>query len=389
MREYLFFVFILFLSFGLVGAGVDGDADAGLAVPYDGFDGNGFKVDSLLLKVSVFEGESFSRNLKITSVDGGEAFFEVVGLQGVSLSEESLVLFKGESDDLEVTFNSSGLEKGVYVGSVAVFGVEERIVIPVVFEVESRDVFFDVNLEIPPAYSRIEPGERVVANLKVFDLVSGGTTEGLGAQSVEFEYYVYSTLGDLLIFEKETSVVDGETGFSKTINFPDNTPEGDYVLVVLVKYLSSVGISSKLFSVVEENVDVGFLDTGIDLNLIFILAVLVIVVFLFIYLVKDRNRFLLELKDYNRWERDKQRGVLRDKVSRSRAKGVSAAEIRRRVKKQVSILKERQKKRNVEFDKLNRKGDLKAMEKKLDGWKKQGFKTYGLERKVRESKHKK
>src|SRR5205823_1814544 len=117
-----------------------------------------------------------------------------------------------------------------------------------VFEVESKDVFFDSNLEIPVKYSDISPGDNMVVQLNVFDLFSG-TKTGLNSSSVDVEYTIHDLDGNKIISEHETLVVDNQISITKTMQFPKTIKTGQYVLSVVLNYRSSVGISSELFTI--------------------------------------------------------------------------------------------------------------------------------------------
>ena len=54
----------------------------------------------------------------------------------------------------------SEVGSGIYVGNIAISDGREKQDIPVVLEVETEDVFFDINLEIPPNYKEIKKGEK-------------------------------------------------------------------------------------------------------------------------------------------------------------------------------------------------------------------------------------
>jgi hypothetical protein len=77
---------------------------------------------------------------------------------------------------MEVIFDASKLEPGIYVGSIRVSSAKETTYIPIILEVDSEDVFFKGTLDIPPQYNKIAAGDKLLAQFKVFDLTSGGTS---------------------------------------------------------------------------------------------------------------------------------------------------------------------------------------------------------------------
>lgn len=359
-------IFLLVGSFGVVSAGEDS-----------------FEVSSLLLKFSVASGDSVEKSFTVEADEGGEFSVNVIGIDGVLLSEENFVLDKGESRKIKVSYDSYGREKGISVGNIKVSNSKKEVFIPLIMEVESLDVFFDVNLDISPTYSKIEPGEKLIAQLKIFDLVSVGTDEELGAKEVSLKYYVYDLNGNVLVSEEEDVVVERQTQLTKTVSFPSDLTEGDYVFAVAAEFGSSVGTSSYLFSVSKERFGLDF-DGALNLNFIAVLLVIVVVffgiIFLFVYLMRDRDKLILGLRGYHKGEMKRQKRVLVVQAKDARKKGVSRREIRKAVKKAIKKLKNKQKTQIKVLRGLKRKKrGTGEMQKKLNEWKGKGYSTFGLE----------
>ena len=184
--------------------------------------GSSIDTKNILLKFSLNKGDSVTKNITISSQTGGEVNLNLEGIsQGVTLEESSFVLDEGEEKNVGVLFNTKNVSEGIYIGSIRISSGSEEKDIPVIFELESKDVFFDGNLEIPAKFSDISPGEQMTVQLNVFDLLSaGGTKEGLGSSSVDVEYSVHDLHGNTIISESENFVVDNKVLVSKTITFP-------------------------------------------------------------------------------------------------------------------------------------------------------------------------
>jgi len=340
-------VLVLLFSFGLVAA-------------------QSFDVSSLLLKVAVESGDSLQKQVNINARSSGDYRASTVGLEGVSVSDSEFYLNEGENRAIQVNFNSLGLEPGVRVGSLRVSGPGEVINVPLIFEIESEDLFFDINLNIPPQYTDVEPGGKLVAQLKIFDLVSGGIENGLGATAVNVEYLIIDLEGEVISSEQESVVVEGQTQISKTISFPESIEKGSYVFVAVVRYASSVGTSSFIFNIKEEGLffeDVGFGERDVDFN--FLVAVIAVLIFflgliiVFVYLLRDRDKMFSGLRKYHDWETKKHSELLKRQIKEaSKVKGASSAKIR------VEKLRVQQRKREGEFARLRKLGDIKSMERK-------------------------
>jgi len=374
-RGGMVLVLVLLFSFGLVAA-------------------QSFDVSSLLLKVSVKSGDSLQKEVNINARSSGDYVASIVGLEGVSVSDSEFFLNEGESKGIQVSFNSLGLEPGVRVGSLRVSGPGGEISVPLVFEIESRDLFFDINLNIPPQYNDVEPGGRLVAQLKIFDLVSGGVGNGLGATTVNVEYLIINLDGEVVSSEQESVVVEGQTQISKTINFPESIETGNYVFVAVARYASSVGTSSFIFNIKERGLliqDVGFGERDIDLNFLSAVAALLIfffgLVIVFVYLLRDRDKTLVGLRRYHDWETRRHSELLKEQIKKaSKIKGARPVRIRAEARKRVEKLRAKQKRREREFARLRKLGDTKIMERKLREWRKEGYSTLGLRRDIKSLK---
>lgn len=347
-----------------------------------------FDLNSLLLKVSLKQGESVTKVLSISKGIGQEISLQVINMPGINLSEKSFDLQEEQTKNVMVSFNSAKLKSGIYVGSIKISDAKNTYYLPIMLEVESRDVFYDVNLDVPPQYSTIAPGEKLVAQLKIFDLVSGGVGEGLGVNNVNLEYSIHSSDGKILSSETESVVVDRQTQLTKTINFPESVDEGDYIFSVVAKYKGSVGIASYLFTISQEKVFASppLGDSG---NWKFYIVLIIVVVFFsgmivfFVYTIKDRDSLLVELKRYNDRDFKMQRKFILEQEKFMKKRGVPVKVIYREKKHKLTKLKETHKKRASAVEKLKKHGDEAAMKRQLEEWRKKGYNTLGLEYKFK------
>jgi len=226
-RGVLFGVFCLIVLFGLVSA-------------------EGGFVESVVMKVSVREGESVGRELKVISDSNGEYDLFVVGGSGVSVGESGLILEAGRERATEAVFDSRDLLPGVSVGSFVLEGQGESHVLPIIFEVESEDVFYDVSLDVPASSGVVGAGESFEFGVSVFDLLDVGESVDVG-----LVYEIFSLGGEGVFREEEEVGISGQSAFSKEIVMPRGLEDGQYVLTTRIDYGSSTGVSSYLISVGE------------------------------------------------------------------------------------------------------------------------------------------
>lgn len=349
-----------------------------------------FEVGSVLMKVSILEGSSVEKKLTVYSENGGQFSAKLSEIKGVGLSETSFVLEKGESKTLSLVFDATGLNSGVYVGNVLFSSVGEQISVPIIFEIESKDLFFDSNLDIPPQYQKILPTGKLVAQVRVFDLTSGATSEGLGNSKLDVDYKIYSVVnGQEISTDSESIVVNKVTQITKTVSFGQGIREGLYVFSVVVKYKSSVGVSSYLFEISN---DINSAQTGLnadDFDWKFLAALIVIfflflsMVFLFVYLLKDRDKLMVEMRNYNNLELKRQKEFLLEQARLvKKRKLVSASKVNKDIKSKMGVLKKEHKKRLTELKSLKKKGDTIAMMKKMKEWKMKGYSIASLDYKM-------
>ncbi|MBI2043764.1 hypothetical protein HYT24_00165 [Candidatus Pacearchaeota archaeon] len=344
------------------------------------------EVKSVLLKFSLHKGESITKNFSISSIDGGEIKLQLKGTtEGVRLMDNEVVLDSGEEKNVEISFDAETIKEGVYVGHIELTKGKELQIIPVIFEVESKDVFFDANLEIPVKYSEIMPGEKILVQLNVFDL-NAGTKRGLNSSSLDVEYTVHDLNGNNIISEHENFVVDGQVTVSKTMNFPKDIKEGQYVFSAVIKYRSSVGIASELFTISKTSSvnfnGLNFPDTG--LILIFISFIFLTLILFFVYIIRDRDKMFLELRQYNNDELARQKELLNEQAKIVGLKsGVSKEKVKKEIKEKIEKIKKKQRQRVDEYRKLKKDLTPAQMKAKLEEWKRKGYNTTLMELKLR------
>ena len=214
-----------------------------------------FEVDQMLVKVLVKKGEAYSTSLKVMNIGKDDTRFNITvsGVEDmVSISADSFSLKPGQTKLLKLDFDSvlSGkdiiYEPGVYVGKISVSSSSGIKDIPMIMEIESKDVLFDINIVSTPTNKEILRGTQAVIELRLFNL------KDRESNSVVIKTFVKDINGNIIMTETESSVVESQTSFVKTLSVPENIKPGDYVFITEVVYGDSVGTSSYLFNVIDE-----------------------------------------------------------------------------------------------------------------------------------------
>ena len=347
------------------------------------------KLNKLFVKVSVSQGDYVTNTIEVMSESGGNIDFSVLNLDGVSLENNRLYLNSGETRKINIVFDSENLNNGIYTGVLKIENSGESLSLPIIFEVESKDPFFDFSLDIPIQSKEITPGEKVLAQIKIFDLVRGGTSEGLGPTKLNIEYLIYSLEGDVVTSQTEEIILNGEVRVDRAILLPKEIPKGDYLLAVIVKSFDLESISSDLFSVVEKEEKTNISEKPLDLNFVLLLLVILLLFFgmfmFLVYFIRDRDRLFLDLKRYNSQESIAQDKFLNDQAKVAKIKATSKKQVERidkEIEKKKENLKKKQEKRIEELTKLKGEGKNEKMKKKLKEWKSKGYDTSALEYKL-------
>lgn len=341
------------------------------------------EVNNVLLKLSLHQGETSDKIVSISSKVGGTFNLEFTGVSGVSVAKSSFSLAAGESKDVTVHFDARSLQSGIFIGVMNVRSEHESTVIPIILEVESQDTLFDVNLDIPPQYKQITAKDKLVAQVKFFDLTSGGTSSGLGPTRIDTDYYIYDSQGKIVSSQSENLVVDRQSQITKTFSFPPDLAPGDYVLGVSARYHSSLGIATTMFSITSPKSSLFSFDLGGSLTIYFIIGLFVFVLvflLLFVYIVRDRDKLIIEMRKYHSLEVNQlHRFLLAQEHVLTSRKSHSGASVKREVNEKIALLRRKHAEQERTLEKLRDDGNIGAMRSKIEEWKHQGYNTTLLE----------
>jgi len=326
-----------------------------------------FNVDNVLLKFTVGQGESIFKTLKITNTGSERERFEVdkENLDFIFVSESEFSLEPGEVRTLELDFNIENKSAGVYLGRILISN-GGGLAIPVILEIETKEVLFDSNINVPPEYSSVYPGEKAIIELQIFNL------ENLGLKTVKINYFVRDFKGNTIFLEQGEETID-KPSITKIIPIPKNVETGDYAFIIVVEYGDSVATSSYFFKIADKTFEME--DNFFMWIVIFLLFGLI---FFIIYYVRQRDKMFLEL------ERQYRTGVKKEvkKQKVERIKIIKLKPVKRKValkvfhkkrKKRLKAIKRIYKTRVKVIRKLKKQKKKKQALGKLAQWKRQGY----------------
>ncbi|MEW6063014.1 MAG: hypothetical protein AB1571_01420 [Nanoarchaeota archaeon] len=237
------------------------------------------EVDQFLIKQLIKQGDVLARQIKLTNLDSKAEAIELSSNLGnlVSISDSSFTLAPRETKTINLDFitkdGSSEFNPNVYAGRLTAISSSQKAEIPIILEIESKEILFDTNLEIQPNDRTIVAGEDLIMNINLFNLKTTYLT------NIGLEFYIKDFDNNDIITETENIVLKKKAQFTKIIKIPENIRPGTYVFAAIAKYGSSVGTSTYMFEVKEpeKNIfSVQYLREN-PLNSIFIILLLLII----------------------------------------------------------------------------------------------------------------
>ncbi|MDP6600139.1 MAG: hypothetical protein QF798_01750, partial [Candidatus Woesearchaeota archaeon] len=211
-----------------------------------------FEVDQILIKVLVKANEFIEKELRVMNVGDEEKSIEV-DISGLSdiidVLDNTFTIKPGQTKIVRLNFSSfdktEGVEQvpGVYIGKIRVRTGSYEKSVPVVVEIESKNVLFDMNLN-PVARDRsVLQGSSTTFEIRVFNLQS------IESFNVDMDFFAKDVNGNTIISERESVVVKTQASFFKTLRIPKNLKTGNYIFVAQASLGNSIGTASYLFEV--------------------------------------------------------------------------------------------------------------------------------------------
>ena len=211
-----------------------------------------FEVDQILIKVLVKANEFIEKELRVMNVGDEEKSIEV-DISGLSdiidVLDNTFTIKPGQTKIVRLNFSSfdktEGVEQvpGVYIGKIRVRTGSYEKSVPVVVEIESKNVLFDMNLN-PVARDRsVLQGSSTTFEIRVFNLQS------IESFNVDMDFFAKDVNGNTIISESESVVVKTQASFFKTLRIPKNLKTGNYIFVAQASLGNSIGTASYLFEV--------------------------------------------------------------------------------------------------------------------------------------------
>lgn len=220
-----------------------------------------FDVDQILLKVLIRSHESLEKQVRVMNIGDDPAGVDIVefGMEDIAkIDSSSFVLKPGQTKVVGINFSSFAPEQkteqqpGIYVGKLVVKSEKASKEIPMVVEIETKNVLFDMNLNPVAIERRVMQGSDVTIEVKIYNLQS------IESSSVDVDYFVKDISGNTILTESETVVVTTQASFFKTISIPRNLKPGPYVFASRTRFGGSIGTASYFFEVIGPEAESSF-----------------------------------------------------------------------------------------------------------------------------------
>lgn len=330
--------------------------------------GEGFSVNKILIKLNIGQGNSASTNVKITDTEMLRRDFQVYfnKLENLaSVDADSFSLNPGDSKTLKVSFQDTKREVGVYTGQLVIHAFDSTKKIPIIVGVEDMNPSFAIIQSAMPKYETVYSGGKFGIEIKVFDLIY------VSSPNVRVKYSI-KDFNDEVIWSDQEDLILGES-MNKIINLPD-VAVGDYVFITEIDYSNTKSISSYFFNIVKKEIIPYESSNFLILIISFFVVGSLILIF---YFIKRSDDLLVRLQKQQNNEL-RSNLVLLDKcqisVRKLRNSKKKMKELKHLRRKIIRKIKHKHKIQKLQLKKMKRKMKKDELHKKLDTWKKHGFK---------------
>ncbi len=238
----------------------------------------------LFSKLTIHTTDFVSRTLVVEATREG-TYTASTTLPNLHFNPSTVTLKAGETAQFNATVIGSDVLPDAYVGTFNLDGGGETQTFPIVIEVESETKSYDVNLEVPPLYTNVFPGERLVFQTTLFNLYQGEYP--INPEVLDVMFSLYTSTGRLVATQEENIIITDTTRLTKSFILAEDSECTEYIITAVVKSKegSSVGVATQNFRVVEKPSVISSYISANPMSValtIVVLAVLTIAIILFI-----------------------------------------------------------------------------------------------------------
>ena len=234
-----------------------------------------FTVDKSQISVSLTPGQVKTENITITNTGKNVITVGVDNLipNFIARGEDLIILNPGESKVVPL-YILARVETipNLYLGKIIISSGSIKKEILIAIEVESEGVLLDARAGIMEDYKDILPGEKIVSEIRLFNLGDPGRKD------IFIEYSIKDYDGNEIVRETESLAIETQTTFVKEISIPKSAKLGEYILYVKATYEGKIASASDNFEIVSSKI------TDREKVYIIIIIVLPVIISLIFYL---------------------------------------------------------------------------------------------------------
>src|SRR3989344_486506 len=238
-----------------------------------------FEVTPTHIHILSKQGQFQRANVVVTNIGSVYLTFKakIVGLEEfISLDKNDFALPTKESETLVLDIKiPKNKEPDVYTGYLLVETPSVSKKVPIILEVESKKILFDIMTIIPEEYKAIDPGADAWAKITIFNFI------GLPKEA-ELTYGIKDLNDNVINEKKEIIKISEGISFLRSLNV-GSALEGDYVFYSKISFQSYTAVSGDLFGIVAKKVEIPFRIPEKYLTLIQLLSLAIIIALLILF----------------------------------------------------------------------------------------------------------
>jgi len=251
-----------------------------------------FQLNFYELKVSLKQGTSKTRVLKITNTGLEEIFINISSPKlkdFVVFSSTNFSILPGKNKEITIDFYAPERTiPGQYFGYINVQSPKINKSIPTVLDIQGIDLEFDIVLNISEEYKLVKPGKEVRVNITLTNL------KDLRDVNASLYYAIKDYTGKVYNFSEEEISFFSSLFLEKSLQVPEIAPEGLYLFYARASDNKNIAIDSIEFEVGTRFNFSSFIKISSIILLIIIFAIL-LAVFMVKYKRDKKKERLLEL----------------------------------------------------------------------------------------------
>jgi hypothetical protein len=251
-----------------------------------------FQLSLSEIKVSLKQGTSVTRVLKITNTGLEEIIINISSgriSDFTTLSETEFSILPGKSKEITIDFSAQERTiPGQYFGYIIVQSPKVKKTIPTVLDIKAIDLEFDLILNLSERYELVKPGRDVKANITLVSL------KDLRQINASLYYAIKDYNGIVYNFSEEQVTFFSTLVLDRSLQVPETTPEGKYLLYARASDDKNIAIDSVGFEVGTRFNFSSFFKIG-SISLLVLIFAILLAAFMTKYKRDKRKERLLEL----------------------------------------------------------------------------------------------